>query len=220
MLMLTSCGGSGEEPFGAGFTDGLVIDAETHSVTLEGRIHPRRYNSDPDRAHGHHLITWEGGGRAGQALIETQASDYEIARAMRSLGAQSGRPLPAEVWSERSDRDSPYPDYHAEGTSIAIEVDLDVRISVEDNWRPLAAILEDAGGQGIDVHFQGQEELIATWKSGCVVCAASCPGAKAPNAGYTIRDQINGVMDFRVDTHGLPPDGSPVRVRMRLEPAG
>ncbi len=205
--------------FGKGQTDGLIVDTENHLVIAEGNIFPHRYNTDSRRAHGHHAITWTGGGSARQALIETLASDYEIAQALRKTGAKAGRLLPEQAWTERDVANSPYPDWHAEGSLLKVEVSWSETENNLPNWHNLSELLNDSGGQGIEIRFQGQEELIPVWKSGCVVCMASCPGAKASNARYTIRDQYIGHMEFTASAPELtlPEDGTAVRIRFTVQ---
>jgi len=60
--------------------------------------------------------------------------------------------------------------------------------------------------------------LIPVWRSGCVTCLFSCPGGKTSNAAFTIRDQYLNRKVFLADEKNLPPDGTPVRVSMRVMP--
>lgn len=212
VFVLFGCNGGESDIFGFGKNDGLVVDRDKRIVILDGRIYPSRYNHDPNRAYGHHAVTWQGGSRARQALVETLASDYEVSNALRSLGTHAGRPLPQEVWSERNNPNSPYPDWRAEGDRIQVEL---IWEGVED-WIPLAKVLVDRSQLGIDIRFEGQEELIPVWQSGCIVCLASCPGAKASNSRYTIRDQLSDTMDFQSCVDLLPPDGTSIRVRLSV----
>lgn len=190
---------------------GLRIDKEAKSIVLEGRIFPERYNAEEDRAQGHHLVVWSGGRNAHKALIEVDCPDLEVAKALRSIGAQAGRALPAEVWTERETLDSPYPDWRAKGSELLVSIRWQDGI-----WRPVDELLSDAGALGVEVRFEGQEELIPKWRSGCVTCLASCPGGKSSNARYTIRDQVSGRMDFLAIEAELPPSGTHVQVRFQV----
>ncbi len=190
---------------------GLRIYGEARSIVLDGRIFPERYNTGEDRARGHHLVVWSGGRNAHKALIEVDCPDLEVAKALRTIGAQAGRPLPAEVWTERETVESPYPDWRAEGSELTVSIRWR-----EEMWHPVDEFLLDSGASGVEVRFEGQEELIPKWHSGCVICLASCPGGKSSNARYTIRDQVSGRMDFHANEEELPPDGTRVQVRFQL----
>ena len=116
------------------------------------------------------------------------------------------------TWEKRKDPASPAPDRIIEGPPV------EILVKVPGRGEPLtlAQILEDPGGRGFDMRFGGHRSNIPKWKSGCVICLYSCPGSKAGNARYTVRDYVNGTTRFRVRPGALPEDGSRVRVILRL----
>ena len=58
-----------------------------NQIEFQGHIFPKRYNTHPRRAQGHHAIVWRGGGSAEKALIETDVSDREILNSLLEAGA-------------------------------------------------------------------------------------------------------------------------------------
>ncbi len=68
------------------------------------------------------------------------------------------------------------------------------------------------------MRFGGHWANLPEWHSGCVVCLYSCPGSKVGNATYTVRDWVEGTTSFRVRPGTLSPDGTGVRIVLRLLP--
>ena len=127
---------------------------------------------------GYHAIVWKGGRMAHAALLQADVSDSQILDALKTLGARPGDNLPMEVWEERKNPKDPAADKIIAGP--AIEVFL--RLPSRPELVPLASVLEDSGGRGLDLRFGGNAVNIPKWKSGCVVCLYSCPGSKVGNA--------------------------------------
>jgi hypothetical protein len=161
---------------------------------------------------GYHAIVWKGGTAAHAALLEAEVTDRQVLEALQSLGAKPGNNLSMAVWEERKNPEDPAP-----GTIIAGPVvEVFLRLPGRRDLVPLAGILEDPGGHGFAMRFGGNEANIPKWMSGCIVCLYSCPGSKVGNAGYTVRDFVNQATRFRVKPDVLPPDGTPVRVVLRV----
>ena len=164
---------------------------------------------------GYHLIVWEGGRSADQALLRARVSDLQVIDALEELGAEPGNALRIDSWDERYEEGTEAPDRIIAGPEVRLE------IVVPGRDAPLAIdeFLEDPAGRGFDMRFGGHRDNIPQWHSGCVVCLYSCPGSKVGNAAYTVRDFVLGTTHFAVREGVLPPDGTEVRVRIRLEPA-
>ena len=161
---------------------------------------------------GYHAIAWRKGGMAHAALLEADVSDVEILDALESLGARSGGDLPMDAWEARRDPKNPAPDRKVGGDRIEVLL----RIPGRPALVPLAGVLEDPGGRGLDLRLAGNRANVSKWKSGCVVCLYSCPGSKVGNARYTVREWEQRVTRFRSRRGALPADGTRVEVLMRL----
>lgn len=164
------------------------------------------------RMPGYHAIVWKGGHAASAALLEADVSDTQVLRALGGLGARPGDNLPMEAWEERKNSRHPAPDTVIAGPPVEVLLRLPGRAGLVS----LASVLEDSGGRGVAMRFGGNEANIPKWKSGCIVCLYSCPGSKVGNAKYTVRDYAKGATRFRVRPGVLPPDGTSVRVVLRL----
>lgn len=160
---------------------------------------------------GYHLVVWGKGGAAGGALFRTAVSDVEVLDALEALGAVSGNGLGIESWDERLNPQSPAPDRVIVGPPVEVRVR-----SADGQELGLGDILEDPGGRGFVMRFGGHRDNIRRWHSGCVVCLYSCPGSKVGNAGYTVRDFVDGATHFRPRAGILPADGSEVQIVLRL----
>ncbi|HEV8117954.1 MAG TPA: YdjY domain-containing protein [Thermoanaerobaculia bacterium] len=164
---------------------------------------------------GYHAIVWRGGKAAHAALLEAEVTDRQVIEALEALGGKPGDNLPMESWEERKNPKNPAPDLVVAGPAV----DILLRLPGRRDPVPLQSVLEDPGGRGLSMRFGGNAANIPKWKSGCIVCLYSCPGSKVGNAKYTVRDYANEVTRFRVRPGVLPPDGTPVRVILRLSPA-
>lgn len=202
-LMALTLGAAGPRA-GAG-----LLQVRDGAVVIPGTLHPERYRRHPRRYRGHHAVTWEGGGMAGKALITTPVPDEAVAAALARLGLDSRGGIPEQAWSQRLDPEASEPDLHATGSRLEVSVRWG-----EGAWVPLEELLEDHGGPAaLDLRFQDNRRWIRLYGSGCVVCLASCPGAKVGHAGYSMRQNETGPMDFSPRPERLPADGTPVAVR-------
>ncbi|MFB3788482.1 MAG: YdjY domain-containing protein [bacterium] len=188
----------------------VSADPAAGIIQFEGTIFPRRYNSHPDRANGHHFIVWSGGANAAKALINTAVSDREILKALESVGAVVGNNLTPATWEQRADPAASAPDQRVEGSL------LEIRVRWNGREHPIQDLFQDKNPLDFAIRAGGNEKLIPVWRSGCVTCLFSCPGGKTSNAAYTIRDQYWQKKVFLADAAALPPDGAQVRVIMRV----
>jgi sterol desaturase/sphingolipid hydroxylase (fatty acid hydroxylase superfamily) len=203
-LLATTC--AGQTRSGA-----VTIDRKARSVSFTATVHPARYNGAASTLKDHHFIVWKGGRAAANALVAADANDLDVQRALESLGATAGNNLTADSWDKRADPASADPDLHVSGSA------LDVTIA----WAGHAAvkagdIFVDRGGRGFAFKLGGNESLIPTWRSGCIVCLESCPGGRSSNAAYTMRDLYAGRARFDLRTGVLPAEGTVVTVTMRV----
>lgn len=161
---------------------------------------------------GYHLIVWDGGGAADHALLRTAVSDEQVIDALERLGARPGDALGIDSWDERENADSTAPDRVIAGPAVTLE------FLVPGRAQPLALgeVVDDPSGRPFDMRFGGHRDNIPHWHSGCVVCLYSCPGSKVGNAAYTVRDFVAGATHFTVRAGILPPDGTEITVRIRL----
>lgn len=163
---------------------------------------------------GYHLLVWEEGSAARNALFTTSVTDREFLEALRSLGVAPGPGLPMNTWESRRDLRSTDPDRYVEGPPLSIFVSWDAQPEPLE----MKHLLSDTGSKGLDFRLAGNETNIKTWKSGCGICLYSCPGGKIANATYTVRDYVRGTTQFRV-TNRFPPAGTPVTLIVRLTDA-
>ena len=182
----------------------IEFAATVHAKAFDGWFMP-----------GYHAIVWKGGQSAHAALLESDASDTEVLDALEALGARPGDNVPMEAWDERRNPKNPAPDTVIAGPAVEVLL----RLPGRANLIPLASVLEDSAGRGLDLKFGGHRGNIPKWKSGCLVCLYSCPGSKVGNARYTVRDYANGVTRFRVRKGALPEDGTRIGVIFRVERA-
>lgn len=164
---------------------------------------------------GYHAIVFAGGRSAHVALLRAAARDTDVLDALESLGAKPGNNVPAEAWDERHDGANPAADTVVDGPVV----DVLLRFPGRQELLPLAAVLDDPGGKGLELRFGGHRANIPHWRSGCIVCLVSCPGSKIGNARYTVRDYAKGAR-FRVKPGALPPDGTEIGVVLRLRGTG
>jgi hypothetical protein len=161
---------------------------------------------------GYHAIVWRGGRAAGAALFRADVTDVQVLDALEALGGKPGNALGMASWDERKDPKNPAPDHEIAGPPVEILVRLPGRSSPV----PLAELLDDPGGRGLDMRLGGHRANIPKWHSGCIACLYSCPGSKLGNARYTVRDYERETTRFRAKTALLPQDGTPVTIRVRL----
>jgi hypothetical protein len=183
----------------------IELTATVHAKRFDGWIHP-----------GYHAIVWREGGAARLALLAADASDVEVLDALERLGAKPGAALPIEAWTKRKDAKSPAPDAVAAGPRITILLRLPGKVELV----PLASVLEDSAGRGLDMRLAGNRVNVGKWESGCVACLFSCPGGKVGNAAYTVRDYEKSSTRFRVRPGALPKDGTKIGVVLRVESPG
>jgi hypothetical protein len=161
---------------------------------------------------GYHALVSKKGRMAHAALLAADVTDVEILDALEALGGKTGGNLPMEAWDERDDPRNPAPDRVIGGAPVEVLLRLPGRRALI----PLADVLDDPGGRGLDLRLAGNRANIPKWRSGCVVCLYSCPGSKIGNARYTVRDWARKVTRFRARAGALPPDGTRVGVVLRL----
>jgi hypothetical protein len=179
-------------------------------IEFPGVLYPETYARLPDRYAGHNAITYEGGGSAYRALIRTPVPDRNIAAALAGLGIDAKGGLHEASWSRRFDPDAPEPDQRPEGDRLEVMVRWG-----HGSWMPLQDLLRDHGEPAaLDLRFQDNRRWISLYRSGCVVCLSSCPGAKIGNRTYTMRQNEFGPMDYTPRKKELPADETPVLIRM------
>jgi hypothetical protein len=204
ILLSSACRGENREP-------GRLIVRPPNEVEFTAAVNARAFDSDRVMS-GYHAVVWKGGRMAHAALLQADVSDAQILDALTKLGGRPGNNLPMEVWEERKKPKDPAADTVIAGSAVQIFLRLPSRADLI----PLASVLEDSAGRGLDMRFGGNAANIPKWKSGCIVCLYSCPGSKVGNARYTVRDYTKDVTRFRPKLGTLPPDGTHVGVVFRL----
>ena len=194
----------------AGAPSGVVVVRRPNEIEFTVIVNARSFESGG--MPGYHAIVWNEGHAASAALLKADVSDRQVLAGLRSLGAKPGKDLPMETWEDRDNPKSPAPDTAISGPAVEVLL----RLPGRKELTPLSSVLEDSGGRGLAMRFGGNEVNIPKWNSGCIVCLYSCPGSKVGNAAYTVRDYASGTARFRVKPGILPPDGTPVRVVLRL----
>ncbi len=191
----------------------MVVEKEAGQIRLLAVLQPAAFgNGWFTRLPGHHAVTWKGGKKADEALLVAFTSDANLFDAMISIGAKPGNNLSQAVWDERKNRNSKAPETRVEGSPVDVRVWWDGL----SEPLPLEKLLKDPGGKGVDLRFGGQKDLIPVWKSGCIVCLQSCPGAKISNHAYTIRDYVDGRATFTVNESIVPAGKRRAVVILRL----
>lgn len=182
-----------------------------HEIEFTATVHAGRFDSGWGMP-GYHAVVWKGGRMSHAALFEADVSDRDVISALEKLGAEPGSNSTMDTWDERKNPKRRDPDLSIAGSSVEMLLRLPGRAELV----PLASVLEDPAGRGIELRFGGNEENILKWKSGCIVCLYSCPGSWVGNARYTVRDYAKDVARFRVRRGTLPPDGTKVIVVLRV----
>ena len=190
-------------PFGLDETHPLQVDSKAEEVRLLAELQPAAFSggwlkSTPN----YHAVVWKGGGAAGEALLASYADDASFHDAMVAIGAVPGNNLTMAAWNDRKDPKSSAPDTRVKGASVDVLVWWDGLSSP----LPLAGLLTDSAGKGVDMRFGGNKALIPEWHSGCIACLYSCPGGKVSNHAYTIRDYVKGTTKFSVNEDLVPKD--------------
>jgi hypothetical protein len=196
---------------GAGEPASRVLVRPPREVEFTAVVNAKKFN-DAWIMPGYHAIVWTGGRSAHSALLQADVTDVQVLDALESLGARPGNNLPMEAWEKRTDAGSSAPDTVIAGPPVEILL----RIPGRRVLVPLASVLEDRAGRGLDMRLGGNRANIPVWKSGCIVCLYSCPGSKVGNARYTERDYARDVTRFSARPGVLPPDGTRIGVVLRL----
>jgi hypothetical protein len=190
----------------------IVVDSMRREVRVLAIYHPGKFSGFLRFVPNYHLLVWDDGGAAREALFSTPVPDTTLITALESTGAVTGNNLTMDAWDKRKDPKHPAPQTRIAGTPVEILV-----------WwkelsepKPLAELLDDPGGRGLDFRFGGNRDLIHHWHSGCLVCLYSCPGSKVGNAAYTVRDYATGATKFSPQTERLPKSGSEVVLILRV----
>jgi len=191
----------------------LVVDSLRREVRVVAKYQPGKFSGFLRFVPNYHLLVWDDGKAAREALFETPAPDTALIAALEQLGAVAGNNLTMEAWDKRKDAQHPAPQTKIAGTPAEIFV-----------WwknlpapKPLAELLNDPGGRGFDFRFGGNRDLIKYWHSGCLVCLYSCPGSKVGNAAYTVRDYATGATKFTPREDRLPKAESEVVLIFRVK---
>ena len=204
LVALSGCQGQSVPPTQPRVQDGrVIIPVVLHLAAFEA--------GDPP---GHHLVTWSGGRAGSKALLETPVSDTAILDALERLGGKPGNTLTEATWSERDDPDDPAPDQRATGSAIELRL-----LLPDGSTRPVTDLLEDLDHHGYAWRLAGNRALIPVWRSGCVVCLQSCPGAKVANREATIRDLAQGHSRFRPSAWARElGEGAHLQLELRVVP--
>ena len=192
---------------------GRLIVRAPSEIEFTAVVNAKAFDSGRDMP-GYHAIVWSGGRMAHAGLLQADVSDTQILDGLKRLEATPGNNLPMEVWEERKNPKDPAADTVIAGPAVQVFLRLPSHVDLV----PLASVLEDSGGRGLEMRFGGNAVNIPKWKSGCIVCLYSCPGSKIGNARYTVRDYTKDVTRFRAKPDTLPPDGTRIGVVLRLVP--
>jgi hypothetical protein len=204
LLLAAACAGGDPVP-------GRVVEVSADTIEFPATVAAAAFNRRIGMP-GYHAIVWRGGRAAGVALFRAEVTDVQVLDALEALGGKPGNALGMASWDERKDPKNPAPDRQIAGPPVEILVRLPGRSAPV----PLADLLEDPGGRGVEMRLGGHRANIPQWHSGCIACLYSCPGSKVGNARYTVRDYVNGVTRFRAKTGVLPEDGTAVTIVVRL----
>ena len=187
-----------------------AIVTRASEIEFPATVHSARFDGSLMMP-GYHLLVWRGGRARSAALLDAEVSDRSVLAALSRI-ARPGPSLPMDAWKRRHDSENPAPDARAEGPPIQLLL----RIPGRSALIPIGAVLDDPAARGIDFRFDGNEENIPKWGSGCIVCLYSCPGGKVGNARYTERDYARSVTRYRTRPGTLPPDGTRIGVVLRV----
>lgn len=195
-----------------------VVDQAQKMISFPAELRLEAFTKKGFAPLGHHLITWKGGLAGKHALLRSQVSDRAVLDALESLGAKPGNNLVAESWTERANPDHTAPDLHAKGPRLAIKLVIR-RPKLPPQTIPVEKLLVDVDKRGFDWRLAGNRDLIARWRSGCVVCLQSCPGSKIANAKATMRHLHANASRFKLSKLALElGEGAQVQVEIRILP--
>jgi hypothetical protein len=197
-------------PFAGAAQVDLTVDPATRTLRFPAEARPSAFAGSLPPDHQYHAVVSRSGGAADRALFVTPVSDAEIARVLRTLGAEDGGGVPMAAWNLRWVPLVPQPATRVSGSLLEVLVEWNGQPPI-----PLDSILNDPGGKGLEFRFGGNEEHDDHWGSGCILCLFSCPGGVISNAAYTIRDHQRGVTHFTPSTR-MPPDGTAVTITVRV----
>lgn len=193
----------------------LQVDRDARAVRLLASTQGGAFLNSLPPDHQYHALVHVSGGAAAKSLFVTEVANLEVARVLRTLGAEDGGGVPLAAWNLRWIPLVPQPATRVEGSRVRVTVTWDGahrEYALED-------LLHDPGGEGVEMRFGGNEEHHHEWESGCIMCLYSCPGGVVSNAAYTIRDHQRGVTAFE-PTDLLPPDGTEVVITLTVDPPG
>ncbi len=191
----------------------VKVDRAARSLSFTATLQREAFDSSLPPDHQYHAVVSRTGGASHQALFVTDADDEEVARMLRDLGAEDGGGVPMSAWNLRWLPLVNAPTARVKGSRV------EVMVEWEDGDRPytLAELLDDPGGEGVEMRFGGNEAHNHEWESGCILCLFSCPGGVISNSAYTIRDHQRGVTSFE-GSDLLPDDGTEVTITLALVP--
>jgi hypothetical protein len=196
----------------------IIVDPLRQEVRILAKYQPGQFSGFLRFVPNYHLLVWSDGKAAREALFATSVPDTTFIAALERAGAVAGNNLTMDAWDKRKDAKHPAPQTKIAGTPV------EILVWWKDNARgelseskPLAELLDDPGGRGLDFRFGGNRDLIQHWHSGCLVCLYSCPGAKVGNAAYTVRDYTTGATKFTPRQDRLPKSGSEVVMIFRVQ---
>ena len=132
----------------------MVVEKEAGQIRLLATLQPKAFGKGWfKQLPGHHAVTWKDGKKGDEALLATYTSDVKLYDAMISIGAKPGNNLTQEVWDERKNLNSKAPETRVLGSPVHVLV----------WWKglaeplPLAKLLKDPEGKGVDLRFGGQK---------------------------------------------------------------
>lgn len=182
----------------------LEVDWAARTVQIEATAQPGAFMASLPPDHQYHALVHRDGGAASRALFVTAVPDTTLARIFRAMGAEDRGGVPMAAWNLRWVPLVPQPDARVQGTRMEVMVSWEGQQPV-----PLASLLQDPGGRGVEFRFGGNEDQNHHWHSGCILCLFSCPGGVVSNAAYTIRDHQRSRTQFWPQAE-MPDDGTPV----------
>jgi len=193
--------------------EGLCVNREAGTVSFQATVQAEAFSQSLPPDHQYHAVVNREGSAAGKALFVTDADDGELARTLREMGARDGGGVPMAAWDLRWVPLVSAPASRVAGTRVEVRVTWE---GAQGSYE-LHELLEDSGGEGIEMRFGGNEEHDHHWNSGCILCLFSCPGGVISNAAYTIRDHQRSRTLFEAG-HRLPQDGTQVTITLELAP--
>lgn len=200
----------------ASTTETVHIIPNKKEVHVQAIAHPNQFqgfSNSKTRMPGYHLLVWDQGKAASNALFTTTVSDSMLYNALIQIGAKPSNLLKLDTWKKRNNLQHPAPDQHVTGTPITI----DIQLANHQVPHPLTDIITNTGDQDFDFRFGGHLENQSQWHSGCGVCLYSCPGGKISNATYTVRDYIQKNTEFRLRPNVPLKSGTPVTLIFRIK---